>query len=123
MNKTLLMTLIAAILLLNGCGMAREHRIRQVVLTDPSTPEAIRTAIDNKEIIIGMTQDQVIAAWGLPCKWCTGTRKSTGGDTWEYNLFGADSIITGADLIGPGTGTYLFFDSDGLLKHRSSPPR
>lgn len=66
MNKTLLMTLIAAILLLNGCGMDREHRIRQAVLADPSTPEAIRTAIDNKKIIIGMTQDQVIAAWGLP---------------------------------------------------------
>lgn len=114
-----LMMLMIAISL-QGCGIAREHRIRQEVLADASMPEEIRRAIDQKELVAGMTREQVIASWGLPCKWCFGTRKSPGGDTWEYNLFGSDLWVTGSDLIGNGTGIYLFFDRYGLLKHWST---
>jgi outer membrane protein assembly factor BamE len=119
MNKKFSITLIAAILLLNGCGSVRENRIRQDVLSDTSMPEEIRRAIDLKQLVAGMTQEQVIASWGLPCKWCFGTRKSASGDTWEYHLPGSDSVIVGADFLGIGTGTYLYFDSSKTLKHWS----
>ena len=119
MKKRIFIMLMIA-LLLQGCGVAREHRIRQEVLADASMPGEIRRAIDQKELVVGMTREQVIASWGLPCKWCFGTRRSPSGDTWEYNLFGSDLWVTGSDLIGNGTGIYLFFDRYGLLKHWST---
>lgn len=120
MNNRLSIALIAITILLSGCGLAREHRIRQDVLSDANMSTEIRSAIDQKELMIGMTKEQVIASWGLPCKWCYGTRKSPSGDTWEYNLFGADLPVTGGDIVGLGTGTHLFFDRDGTLKHWST---
>ena len=120
MNNRLSIALVAATILLNGCGLAREHKIRQDVLSDASMPAEIRRAIDQKELVVGMTKEQVIASWGLPCKWCYGTRNSPSGDTWEYNLFGADLPVTGGDIIGPGTGIHLFFDRSGTLKYWST---
>lgn len=119
MNKRLSITFIAAILVLNGCGSIRENKIRQDVLSDASMPEEIRRAIDLKELVVGMTQDQVIASWGLPCKWCYGTTKNPGGDTWEYHLPGSDFLVVGTDFLGIGSGTYLYFDRHGILKHWS----
>ena len=114
--------LLAAILLLAGCGVARENRIRQAVLADTSMPIEIRTAIDRKELIVGMTKEQVIASWGLPCKWCFGTRKNPNGDTWEYSAFGSDIWVNGADFLGLGSGVYLFFDQNQALKYWSTKP-
>lgn len=120
MNNRLCIILIAAIILLNGCGSVREYRIREAVLSDASIPEEIRRAIDYRELMVGMTKEQVIASWGLPCKWCFGTRRSPGGDTWEYVTFGSEYLVTGSDFLGIGNGIYLFFDKDGILKHWSS---
>lgn len=120
MNKRLAIIAIATILLLSGCSAVRDNRIRQEVLADSNLPEEIRRAIDLKELAVGMTQEQVIASWGSPCKWCYRTRKSSSGDTWEYHIPGADSIIVGSDFIGIGTGTYLYFDKDKILKHWSN---
>lgn len=120
MNKRLAIIAIATILLLSGCSAVRDNRIRQEVLADSNLPEEIRSAIDLKELAVGMTQEQVIASWGSPCKWCYRTRKSSSGDTWEYHIPGADSIIVGSDFIGIGTGTYLYFDKDKILKHWSN---
>ncbi|MBL8500549.1 MAG: hypothetical protein JNL77_08225 [Nitrosomonas sp.] len=120
MNKRLAIIVIATILLLSGCSAVRDNRIRQEVLADSNLPEEIRRAIDLKELAVGMTQEQVIASWGSPCKWCYRTRKSSSGDTWEYHIPGADSIIVGSDFIGIGTGTYLYFDKDRILKHWSN---
>ena len=114
--------LLAAILLLAGCGVAREHRIRQDVLSDTSMPKEVRTAIDRKELIVGMTKEQVIASWGLPCKWCFGTRKNPNGDTWEYSVFGSDIWVNGSDFLGLGSGIYLFFDNNETLKYWSTKP-
>lgn len=116
-SKKLIIALAAVIFLLIGCGVVKENRIRQDVLSDAGLPEEIRRAIDLKELVVGMTKEQVIASWGLPCKWCYGTRKNPGGDTWEYHIPGADSPIVGSDFIGIGTGTYLYFDKDGKLKY------
>lgn len=109
-----------AIFLLIGCSAVKENSIRQEVLSDANLPEEIRRAINQKELAIGMTKEQVIAAWGVPCKWCYRTRKNPGGDTWEYHIPGADSPIVGADFIGLGTGIYLYFDKDGKLRHWSN---
>ncbi|MBS0497083.1 MAG: hypothetical protein JSR51_05475 [Proteobacteria bacterium] len=116
-SKRLIIALATVIFLLIGCGVVKENRIRQDVLSDAGLPEEIRRAIDLKELAVGMTKEQVIASWGLPCKWCYGTRKNPGGDTWEYHIPGADSPIVGSDFIGIGTGTYLYFDKDGKLKY------
>lgn len=119
-NKRLIIALAAVIFLLIGCGVVKENRIRQEVLSDASLPEEIRRAIDLKELAAGMTKEQVIASWGLPCKWCYGTRKNPGGDTWEYHIPGVNSLIVGSDFIGIGTGIYLHFDKDGKLRHWSN---
>ncbi len=119
MNTKFPIVLISLILLLDGCGLAREHRIRQEVLSDVAMSEEIRRAIDQKELLVGMTKDQVIASWGIPCKWCYGTRKSPSGDTWEYSTFGSDLPVTGSDILGLRSGIYLYFDRHGLLKHWS----
>ncbi len=119
-SKRCAIILAAVILSLAGCGVIKENRIRQEVLSDTGLPEEIRRAIDLKQLVAGMTKEQVIASWGLPCKWCYGTRKNPGGDTWEYHIPGANSPIVGADFIGIGTGTYLYFDKDGKLKHWSN---
>ena len=120
-NKSISVAALAvAIFLLIGCSAVKENTIRQEVLSDATLPEEIRRAIDSKELAVGMTKEQVIASWGLPCKWCNGTRKNPGGDTWEYHIPGAESPIVGADFIGIGTGIYLYFDKDGILKHWSN---
>lgn len=119
-NKILIIALAALMFLLNGCSAVKENRIRQDVLSDANLPEETRRAINLKELVAGMTKEQVIASWGLPCKWCYGTRKNPGGDTWEYHIPGAESPIVGADFIGIGTGIYLYFDKDGILKHWSN---
>lgn len=119
-SKRCAVVLMAVIFSLTGCGVVKENRIRQEVLSDTSLPEEIRRAIDLKALAAGMTKEQVIASWGLPCKWCYGTRKNPGGDTWEYHIPGANSPIVGSDFIGIGTGTYLYFDKDGKLKHWSN---
>ncbi len=119
-SKGSAIVLAAVIFLLAGCGAMKENRIRQEVLSDTSLPEETRRAIDLKELAVGMTKEQVIASWGLPCKWCYGTRKNPGGDTWEYHIPGADFPIVGSDFIGIGTGTYLYFDKDGRLRYWSN---
>ncbi|MBS0425614.1 MAG: hypothetical protein JSR71_14695 [Proteobacteria bacterium] len=119
-NKILIIVLAALIFLLNGCSAVKENRIRQDVLSDANLPEETRRAINLKELVAGMTKEQVIASWGLPCKWCYGTRRNPGGDTWEYHIPGAESPIVGADFIGIGTGIYLYFDKDGILKYWSN---
>ena len=91
--------------LLAGCA---GNETRRQVLADPATPPAIRQAIEQEKIRVGMTKQQVIAAWGPPCGYCYGTRESSWGDTWEYNVFGTTSS-------GIGRGTYLYFDRTGTL--------
>lgn len=120
MNTRLSIALIVASILLHGCGSTKEYKIRQQVLADTSTLQEIRRAINSRELVIGMTREQVIASWGLPCKWCFSTRISKSGDTWEYITFGSEYLVTGSDFLGIGNGIYLFFDKDGILKHWSS---
>lgn len=108
--------LIIALLLafVAGCGLAYEANLRKQVLADPATPTAIKESIEHDRIRVGMSKDQVVAAWGSPCWYCPGTRENSWGDTWEYNPFGTGRYSIGA-------GTYLFFDSAGHLKHWSKP--
>lgn len=97
------------IFLLTGCGWIQEVNIKKQVLADPALAPKVREAIENNKIKIGMTKNQVIASWGNPCWYCYGTRESSWGDTWEYNLFGSGRYSA-------GSGTYLFFDTLGRLK-------
>lgn len=74
--------------------------------------KAERSNKSNGKIRVGMTKQEVINAWGQPCWHCYGTRKTSNGDTWEYNVFGSGSM-------GAGSGTYLFFDRNDVLKYWS----
>lgn len=101
------------LIILNGCAIEQEIRIRDFrnkMISDPSIPQNIRAAIINKQVMVGMTKDQVIASWGLPCGLCYGTRRSSNGDVWEYNNL---------ELFAPGVGSYLYFDNNGILKYWS----
>lgn len=100
---------ILSIALLNACGAIEQNRIRTNVLNDPLTPESIKSSIKEGKITIGMTKEQIIAAWGSPCGYCYGTRESSHGSIWEYNPFGTGRYSIGA-------GTYLYFGNDGKLR-------
>lgn len=104
--------IIALTLIISGCASPHQINVRNNILADSTVSEFIKTQIINQKISIGMTQEQVIASWGEPCWWCYGTRRSSHGDTWEYNAFGSS-------VYGAGTGTYLYFDKNGILKYWS----
>lgn len=104
---------IASAILLCGCVSQQYLSYRNSVISNPELPESIRQQIISKQISMGMTKEHVIASWGEPCWICYGTRKSSSGDMWEYNVFGAGSY-------GAGGGTYLFFDNNGILRHWSN---
>lgn len=115
MNYSLLA--ILAILTLSSCAIQEANRvesIRQKTLSDQSISNEIRSAILNKQIMVGMTKQQVLASWGQPCGLCYGTRRSSAGDTWEYNPGETTSL-------GIGIGTYLYFDVNGILRYWSGP--
>lgn len=103
---------VTLMIFLYACGMVKENRIRESVLSDSNLPSHIREAIQQKQIMVGMTKQQVIASWGEPCWWCYGTRQSSVGDTWEYNVFGSS-------VYGAGSGAYLYFDNNNILKYWS----
>jgi len=102
------LTLIFATLVLAGCGLAYEVQLRDEVLADPNVTYTTKEAIKAKKIKVGMTKREVTAAWGNPCSLCYGTRKSSEGETWEYNTFGSGRH-------GIGNGTYLHFNRQGKL--------
>lgn len=102
----------AAFTLLTGCGLMQEREARRAALANPALRPEIRAAIEAKQIRVGMTKQEVIAAWGNPCWWCYGTRQTSSGDVWEYNVFGSS-------VYGAGSGTYLWFDRTDHLVHWS----
>lgn len=102
--------LILVIATLTGCGAIEHNRVRASVLSDPLTPESIKSSVKENKITIGMTKEQVVAAWGNPCGYCYGTRENSHGSVWEYNPFGTGRYSIGA-------GTYLYFGIDGKLRY------
>lgn len=108
-NVGLTLAIAAVCVTLSGCGWAQNYQTRQRVLADPHLRADVREAIRAEKIKIGMTQNEVIASWGHPCWYCSGTRENSWGDTWEYNPFGSGRYSA-------GSGTYLFFDQAGLLR-------
>lgn len=107
-----LMVVLAVLVALGGCGLMQERAARREALADPGLSERTRAAILAKQIHVGMTQQQVVAAWGQPCWWCYGTRQTSAGDVWEYNVFGSS-------VYGAGSGKYLRFDRTGRLTYWS----
>ena len=105
--------MLACVATLSGCGLIQQNATTREVLSDPTLPAQTRKAIVEKKIRIGMTKKQVIAAWGSPCGYCPGTRTTSRGEWWEYNIFGTGSY-------GYGSGTYLLFDNRGLLTYWSN---
>lgn len=108
-NKIKAYSLLTALLLIQGCATAIQNNIRNEVLSNPDLKPEIRDAIQRQAVHVGMTKQQVLASWGEPCWWCYGTRKTSNGDSWEYNVFGSS-------YMGAGSGTYLYFDNNGILK-------
>lgn len=98
--------------LLVSCGAIDNYRIRKEVLDSKLTTPATKKLIEQGKIKIGMTKDEVIASWGLPCYHCYGTRSTSSGDWWEYNSFGTSRY-------GTGSGTHLRFNSAGILVYWS----
>lgn len=98
---------LSLFLVISAC---QSNKVRQEVLADKSIPQEYMQAIKENRIMVGMTKRMVIASWGNPCSYCPGTRQTSLGDWWEYNIFGTGSYSYGA-------GKYLFFDNSGVLKY------
>jgi len=95
---------------LAGCTALNNSR-RQYISQHPGTE--YKKEILNGYIKKGMTKAEVRASWGDPCTYCYGTRQTSEGDWWEYNIFGSSSS-------GAGSGTYLFFNNAGILEYWSN---
>ena len=104
--KALLTALLSAALL-TGCATHGTQQRAAVVAAHPEWPEQTRQDVLSGLIRVGMTKEQVLASWGQPCLICRGTRSTSYGDWWEYDVF-ADAR--------PGIGTHLFFGPDDKLR-------
>lgn len=100
-----------AIALLAGCATGPSFEDRQAYVNEhpasevasdnyPELRQKYNDAILKGEVTRGMSQEDVIASWGKPCGWCPGTRKTSMGESWEYNMFGSAG----------GLGTVIYFD-------------
>lgn len=109
------LTIILLSISLTGCISNAEIRAKQLkaredyIAAHPKIKSEFAEAIRAAKIRVGMSKDDVKASWGTPCWYCHGTRQSTWGDTWEYNIFGTGSY-------GVGAGTYVFFDDAGRVR-------
>lgn len=95
---------------LSGCAISAQQRRSDYVESNPTT--SFSGPILNGQIAVGMTKQEVLASWGAPCGWCYGTRTTSDGEWWEYNVFGTGSF-------GAGAGTHLFFNAQGKLQYWS----
>ena len=108
---------VAALTLATLTGCATEYGVIEranVAAAHPEWSEQVRQDVAAGQIRVGMTKDQVLAAWGQPCTPCRGTRSTSAGDWWEYNKLWPSRLHHGA-------GTYLFFGNDGKLRYWSGP--
>jgi len=99
MKKTILFTI--AIVIFLGCESPAVRR-SQIVEQHPEWQAGTKKIINAGFLSVGMSADQVKAAWGRPCWSCTGTVKHKGLDTprtWEYQT------------------QIVFFDKDGKVTH------
>lgn len=71
-------------LLLMACENQPVRR-EEMVAQHPEWDNDTVTLIKNGYLAVGMTQDQVRAAWGKACWSCTGTTKGPWGEAWEYS--------------------------------------
>jgi len=106
-----LIVAMSFLIIASGCSTSLEKKTRNDVLSKENLSPEIRRTIINKEIMVGMTKDQVLASWGKPCSWwCYGTRQSSTGDTWEYSKYGSS-------YLGVRSSTYLYFNNRDILRY------
>lgn len=101
MRKTVL--LFFALFLFVSCARREDY-----IAAHPSLSKEYAQAIREGKIKVGMTKEEVHAAWGPHCWYCHGTRENSWGDVWEYNIFGSGTY-------GAGKGTYVFFNNAGKV--------
>lgn len=109
MNLFRISTSLILLALLTGCATYGTEQRAAVAAAHPEWSEQTRQDVAGGSIRVGMTKEQVRAAWGDPCIYCHGTRSTSAGDWWEYNALWPHRWHIGA-------GTHLFFGNDGKLK-------
>lgn len=97
---------LLGVCLVFGCIHSAGERRARYLAENPGVRSDIADAVRNGAIKRGMTKDDVRASWGDPCGYCLGTRSSSWGDVWEYNVFGSAR---------PASGTYVYFDQRGVV--------
>lgn len=98
--------MLIGVMFLSGCITTTAAR-QKYLAENPKTLERIANAMLEGKIVKYMPKEAVRLAWGNPCWYCYGTRKSSWGDTWEYNMFGSAR---------PGAGTLVFFDENDRVR-------
>jgi outer membrane protein assembly factor BamE (lipoprotein component of BamABCDE complex) len=108
MRRYLILTLIVAlagILWISGCTTAEQGALERSLYVDdhPEISELMADAIINEQVVIGMTEDQVMVAWGKPVR-AESTQEEGVAERWIYGNY----------FVG-GNITSLYFDEDGKL--------
>jgi len=75
--------LILLLVTLTACENAPTRR-EELLVQHPEWDSKTINVIRDGKISIGMTKDQVRAAWGRHCFTCQGTTDGTWGESWEY---------------------------------------
>lgn len=105
--------LAAAAAALGACAIVPSlHSRLAYVEAHPYLSPQIARAIVHAEVVVGMTKDDVRAAWGDPCGLCVGTTHNSWGDSWDYNELGD---------AGEASATLIFFGPDGTVTGWSQP--
>lgn len=108
--------LFSAVLLAGCAALSAGDKQRRVeyLASAPHTKDEFRAAIHGGRIMRGMSKEEVLASWGSPCSYCTGTRSASWGDAWEYNPFGSAAGRK-------SSSTYVYFDGAGQVSGWSGP--
>jgi hypothetical protein len=101
---TFLVVLIAGVLV-SGCATTNQAALNRTLFVDahPELSELMADAILNGQIMVGMTEEMVSAAWGRPSR-VEAVEEDDAVSRWIYGNY----------FVG-GNITHLYFDTDKAL--------
>ena len=110
-KKAFLCFLVFCLFLTVSCAMERQQ---QYIKSHPELKSKIKTAIENGEIIIGMTKEQVLASRGRPFNINKTTTENMVYEQWVY--YDSDLVILTPKI---SKYAYVYFENGKVTSWQS----